>query len=334
MEPPAEDSPSVQAMASDVTSVVRSSELVPESVGNTVTAPCPIDSDEAHLQWLNKWHKTEFLAEVPPGDRVKAVHGPMGMPWFSVERIKQYKPGFDYTNTIDVRGRIQDVPARLELYRRGVSRPEYLDIATCTFVKTYDIIEWHGFMPLCCTAPGPPARGFPSPAVFPITLIEGEKGRVLLHAMRTLQRAIRRRRVCKNLGRSMLVSRAFRDLLQTPGLQRKLLELVRPCLYNICFSKQQWEEYAVCNFVFDPLYGGLMSEKHREENSQRRYLAILQLMKDEEAEESTTEKEPSDFEDLDPVAQERIYAKIDDQRARRRQRFHQYAAQYDSSTNW
>ena len=74
-------------------------------------------------------------------------------------------------------------------------------------------------------------------------------------------------------------------------------------------------------------------EKHREEASQRRYLAILQLMKDEEAEASTTETEPSDFEILDMDAQDRIYGRIYDQQVRRRQRFERYAAQYDSRTD-
>ena len=122
-------------MASDVTPVVRSSELVPESVANTVTAPCLIDL-EREKRW---WIETEFLAGVPPGDRVQAVHGPMGMPWFSVERIKQHKPGFDYTNTIDVRGRIQDAIRNFAFVRENVV---FLDIASGRFVRPFDdVIE-------------------------------------------------------------------------------------------------------------------------------------------------------------------------------------------------
>lgn len=121
------------------------------------------------------WNQTMMMdvANIIPGDRVSAVHGPMNMPWISTNRINKYVTNFDFTNTHI----IDDYNSHNVLI--------YFDLMSCQFVVIDYTHGKHGCFGI--------AQTIDNNDVFHISLITEDSGLKILKTVQIIQRAWRKK---------------------------------------------------------------------------------------------------------------------------------------------
>lgn len=125
-----------------------------------------------------EWNATGMMVGVVPGDRVGAVHGPMNMPWMSINRINKYVTNFDFTNSHDVDA-------------NGDNGVIYFDLMYCQFVTIDYTHGKHGHFGIAKTF----NRGYD---VFHISLITMRAGIILKNSTRIIQSEWRKKRANKH----------------------------------------------------------------------------------------------------------------------------------------
>ena len=148
---------------------------------------------------------------VQQGDRVAAVHGPMGMAWCSELRINAYLPGYDFTNKIDMLtlpepGWTDPLEKFLDLDQGYFVYVDYVEDLFYGIFHVVRTLRWEGDLRL-------------EGRSFAIAMVHGPDGHRLLRAVRKLQRAVLCRLALRRVRR---VSKCSRHVLDIAALRSML----------------------------------------------------------------------------------------------------------------